>query len=393
MSGPSQKPPRDMHKELKIAVLIRRFITTGGAEKYAVEVTKRLAKSHDVHVFAQEWTSFPQSHITFHRIPRPLSRPNFINQLFFSFFTRRIIDPSFDIIHSHERVTRFDVLTVHCPCYRGFITEQKNQWGKIKAWISVCTSPRHMAYLWLERKQFSYKKNRRFIAVSDKVKKDVQRNYPLPDDYFHLAYPGVDMDQYNSERAKQWRIQQRSRLGISDDEMVILFVGTEFKRKGLDTLLTAYTHLPKHKTRLVIAGGGDSKRYTARAQALGVLDRVTFLGLVSDMGPIYAMSDVYVLPTLSDPYAMAPIEAMVFNVPTITSCPKFAGSSENIRHGEALLINNPQDPEEIAKAMVYLMDKEHRNRLGRKGRNLAKNLTWDNTTTATLKTYHEIMAL
>jgi hypothetical protein len=41
-------------KRLKIAVLVRRFVTTGGMERYCVEVTRRLAREHDVHVFAQE---------------------------------------------------------------------------------------------------------------------------------------------------------------------------------------------------------------------------------------------------------------------------------------------------------------------------------------------------
>ena len=40
---------------MKIALLIRRYITTGGAERYAVEVARRLARVHEVHVFAQQW--------------------------------------------------------------------------------------------------------------------------------------------------------------------------------------------------------------------------------------------------------------------------------------------------------------------------------------------------
>lgn len=71
---------------MKIAVLIRRFVLTGGAERYAVEVTRRLAREHDVSVFAQEWSFEGKENITFHKIPRFFRRPNFLNQLFFFFF-------------------------------------------------------------------------------------------------------------------------------------------------------------------------------------------------------------------------------------------------------------------------------------------------------------------
>ena len=168
-------PSRALPKErLKIAVLIRGFFTTGGAERYAVELTRRLARTHEVHVFAQEWSFEGAEKIIFHKIPRFFIKPSYLNQLVFSFFTRRALDPSFDIIHSHERVTRFDVLTVHCPCFRSSITGKKSLWKNAFSNLSIALSPRKAAYLWLEKKQFSFTRKRLLIAVSEKVKRDVQ---------------------------------------------------------------------------------------------------------------------------------------------------------------------------------------------------------------------------
>jgi len=386
--------PKQHDGRLKIAVLVRRFVTTGGAERYAYEVTRRLALKHDVHIFAQEWSFEGSEQLTFHKIPMPLAKPSFVNQLLFSFFTRRALKNAyFDIVHSHERVTQFDVLTIHCPCYRGFITDQKRLWGKMKVWLSVATSPRHLAYLWLEKKQFTYQKNRLLIAVSNNVRRNVQRNYGLPDKIFRLAYPGVNADQFSPQKNDELRNQTRSQLGISKDEVVILFVGTEFKRKGLGPLLEAYALLPEAKTRLIIAGGGDTSKYTRLAQNFGIANTVTFLGLVGDMGPIYTVADICVLPTLSDPYAMAPIEAMASGVATITSSSLYAGSSERIENGEALLVNDPSNSEEIAHALGKLLDKDHRTKLAHKGHQLAKKLTWEITTAETLSTYYELLQL
>ena len=52
---------------MKIALLLRRFITTGGAERYAVEIVRRLAAMHEVHIFAQEWDQEPAG-VIFHRV-------------------------------------------------------------------------------------------------------------------------------------------------------------------------------------------------------------------------------------------------------------------------------------------------------------------------------------
>ena len=73
---------------LKIAVLIRNFSSSGGgAERYCVELTNRLSKIHEVHVFCQHNEEFIDS-IVFHNIPQWFTRPRYINQLLFSLLTK-----------------------------------------------------------------------------------------------------------------------------------------------------------------------------------------------------------------------------------------------------------------------------------------------------------------
>jgi len=384
-TGPSKK-------RLKIAILVRRFITTGGMERYCVEVARRLAMKHDVHVFAQEWSWDGDEKITFHRIPKFLTKPNFLNLLFFSYFTRKSLDESFDIIHSHERVTHFDTLTVHCPCFRTYITEEESPWKRMLIWLSVGVSPRKMAYLWLENRQFSFKRKRLLIAVSDIVRRNVQANYQLPDEYFGIAFPGVDGNLLKKEDSAQKRETERKRLGIGKDDLVILFVGTEFKRKGLDALLRGFALIARPDMRLLIAGGGEKKRrYYRLVKKLGIEHNVLFLGLIEDMEKVYAVSDIYILPTLSEPAGMAPLEAMAAGIPTIISSSKYAGSAEQIKDGEALILENPDKPQDIADALSRLMDKGLRIDLGAKGREIAKRMTWDKTAGDTMAVYERIL--
>lgn len=375
----------------KIAVLVRRFITTGGAERYALEVTRRLARENEVHVFAQEWSYDGDEPISFHKIPKFFERPTFLNQLLFSYFTRKALDSSYDIIHTHERVSHFDVLTIHCPCFRTFITNEKRLWKKALTWISVALSPRKLGYLWLEKRQFTQRRERLLIAVSENVKENVQANYPLPDDYFRLVYPAVDKNWGAKAKTDTDSKKIREELCVREDDLVILFVGTEFKRKGLEALLRGYAMIPHSKTKLLVAGGGDQKYYAGLAKDLGIEKDTIFLGLVEDVKSLYAISDVYVLPTLSDPAPMAPLEAMACGVATVLSCREYAGTAEHVKDGEALILNDPKDPREIAECLSRMTSEDFRRELGEKGRQLAKKLTWEKATQETLDVYREIL--
>jgi UDP-glucose:(heptosyl)LPS alpha-1,3-glucosyltransferase len=250
-----------------------------------------------------------------------------------------------------------------------------------------------MAYLWLEKKQFTYDKGRLLIAVSENIKKNVQDNYPLPDDSFRLAYTAVDSDMAKKGCNINRQKQLRSKFGIADDALVFLFVGTEFKRKGLDALLKAVASIPRSNIKLVVAGGGGGKlkEYTRLAKNLGLGDDVIFLGLVRDVEELYGISDVYILPTLLDPCPLAPLEAMASGVATIMSCSKYAGTAELIKNGEAVILENPKDSQEIANALRLLMDESCREELKEKGRRLAETLTWERTTEDTLSTYYQVM--
>lgn len=378
-----------MQTKLKVAILVRRFTTTGGAERYAVEVARRLALIHEVHVFAQEWTLEGNENIRFHKIPKYFNSPRFLNALVFDFFTRRDVDASFDIVHSHERVRKFDVLTIHCPCFKTFLTRKKNNMERWLAWLSTAISPRKLAYLWLEKNQFTPNKQRAWLAVSHYVKANVQESYALPDECFRIAYPGVGTGFNQNPPAN--RTADRLNLGVAENELALLFVGTEFKRKGLDALLQAVALARSAPFKLLVAGGGDSRSYAATAEQLGIKDRVIFLGLVSDIERIYALADIFVLPTLNDPFGMSIMEAMASGVPAITSCAAYNGCAETIREGEALLLEHPQDPQEIADALSLLIDDDYRHDLARRGRKLARYITWENTAKQTLAAYQAVM--
>ncbi|MEQ1656540.1 MAG: glycosyltransferase family 4 protein [Nitrospira sp.] len=387
MSGPEQSC------RLKIAVLIKRFLRTGGAEKYAMEVVRRLARDHEMHVFAQEWAFEGPEPITFHKIPRVCRKPAWLNQLLFSYCCRRAVWGEFDVVHSFEKVSTFDVMTVQSPCFKssGFAAEPP--WKRVLGWMRPSFSPRKMAWLWLEREQFSDDPARVVIAVSEYVKRNVQAQYPLPDERFRLAYTGVEVSPATVVVSRHERDELRARWDIGSNDLVVLFVGTEFKRKGLDALLQGFAKVPRARFKLLIAGGGGERieYYKKLVEKLHLDSEVRFLGLVDHIDRIYLVADMYILPTLADPCPLAPLEAMAAGVATVMSSSTYNGTAELIRQGEAVILSNPQDPEEIAGALLTLMDDHVRQQVAVKGQQLARQLTWDKTAGVTEAAYRDVI--
>ena len=369
---------------MKVGLLIRRFITTGGAERYAVEVAKRLADQCELHVFAQEIGVEPPG-IQIHKLRLISEKPRYLNQLHFSQQTASLQD-RFDIIHSHERVSAFDVLTIHCPCFRGGYLGERTGFRRLLRLMMAGISPRISYYLRQESRQFNRLSGRRFIAVSRHVMNDVLSHYPLDENDFHIAYPGVNADAFHPANEDQ-RASARKGFGIPPDVLVVGFVGTEFARKGLGTLIEAMGHLRGMPVSLLVAGGGDATPFLKKATDLGVAGQITFVGLLTDVNVAYAASDIYILPTLSDPCPMAPLEAMACGLPAIVSNERITGVAEHIRNDEAILLQNPRAPLEIAGAIRRLLDPATRRIFADKGLALVQKITWEETSLRTMEAY------
>lgn len=362
-------------------MVIRRFTTTGGAERYAVEIARRLAGQCELHVFAQE-IGVELPGVRLQQLARFAEKPRYLNQMHFAHQVSKLRG-RFDVIHSHERVNHFDVLTVHCPTFKGGYLDTAS--ALVRTWRSTTRgfSPRVAYYLWQEARQFRSAPGRRFIAVSRHVMRDVIVQYGLRETDFDFAYPGVDLERF-APAGPAARAAARAQFGCADDELVVAFVGTEFERKGLGALVKAMELLQGERVRLLVAGGGDPRGFEN--------ERAQFLGLVADVQTVYAAADLYALPTLSDPSPMAPLEAMACGLPVIVSNAQWTGVAEHVQQGEAVLLTDPRNPAELAQAIRSLKDPAGRMAYAAQGLALARRITWDETARRTLDAYRRSLA-
>ncbi|CAM8657775.1 GT4_WbuB-like domain containing protein [Comamonadaceae bacterium] len=365
-----------MTERLRIAVLSRNFsVTGGGAERYSISVVEQLAQEHDVHVFAQTIShDFPG--VTYHQVPMPVERPRWINQLYFAWKTWRATRRGFDIVHSHENTWHGNVQTVHVLPVKHTLFNGKRGFGLALRWLKVVTSPRLLAYLWLEERRFAFAYKKKVVCASTTLKEVVERAFPDSRGMLEVITPGVDAVPGPATAAV--KAEARRALELPDDVPVLLFVGNDFGKKGLKTLLNALATLDRTVQLLVIGRSERIGEYEQQATALGLRSRVHFRGSMSEMSVAYGAADMLVHPTLEDSYGMVVLEAMAHGLPVVVSDAPFSGIAKDLTLGaNALLLSKPTDAIDLASKIEMLLgDRAAASALGTGAVKFAQENSW-----------------
>jgi UDP-glucose:(heptosyl)LPS alpha-1,3-glucosyltransferase len=127
------------------------------------------------------------------------------------------------------------------------------------------------------------------------------------------------------------REKSREELNLKPDQIALLFAGSGWERKGLHFAIEAAELCGNHKLRLLVAGRGNARLYKTKRLRFWREEPVQFLGEVADMLQVYAAADIFILPTIYDPFSNACLEALASGLPVITT--RSNGFSEIIENG------------------------------------------------------------
>jgi len=183
------------------------------------------------------------------------------------------------------------------------------------------------------------------VAVSPLVAAQLKSYFQRED--VDVIRNAVDTLRFTPEVRVARRNASRQFLSYAEDDLVLLLIGNDWKKKGLDTLLKALALLSDLPLRLLVAGSDDPSFYRPLLDRLNLQDRVRFEKPSSDVLSFYAAADLYIGPSLEDAFNLPILEAMACGLPVIASAN--AGASEFIRDGETgLILRDPQDHLELA---------------------------------------------
>jgi UDP-glucose:(heptosyl)LPS alpha-1,3-glucosyltransferase len=229
---------------------------------------------------------------------------------------------------------------------------------------------------------------RRVVAVSERVRKQLKEYHHVPDERIVIIPNGINLDRFDPSNANS-RAEIRRSLGIAEDVPVLLFVGNQFRLKGLEFAIRALAEM-KTQAVLLVVGSDTVTPFKRLAEKRGVSDRVIFAGSRSDLPRIYPAADALVLPTLYETFALVCLEAMASGLPVLAS--PVGGIEDYLRDG----VNGfhiQRNPSHIAvKLDRILTDRDLHARIREEGLATAAHYAWEKIAKQYLSLFDEVIA-
>jgi UDP-glucose:(heptosyl)LPS alpha-1,3-glucosyltransferase len=300
---------------MKIAVIRQECsFRKGGAERYAANLCRELAEmGHEAWVVAE--TLDPEIHPALKHAPVKVNHATSATRSgsFHENSQQAVKQLEVDAVLALSRSFPADAFRVSDPLHRYWMKVRYPD--PLRRWIENL-NPRHRTILRLENSIFDPANTRMILTNSQLSKTLIREYYDYPQERIHVVYNGVDLEHFRPAETNR-------------DVPRLLFVGQDFRRKGLAAVIDALAMLPGCTLRVV--GRDDPAPYRSQAERLGIADRIEFLGATGGIREIYQDADLFVFPTLYDPFANVCLEALACGLPVLTTTTN--GASEILTEG------------------------------------------------------------
>ena len=370
---------------LRIAIVSPEVGTGAGVPHYWHALATVMAQRHEVHVFAARANRASLAGIKVHSVWALLAGWFLLHATFYiailaQFTLARLLRRErFDLVLGIGALTPFaDVATVHFVQAREIELQDRGLFPRDRRSVGLASLDYALYSRTMGRlgRNFYRRSLTRIVAISEAVKQDLVRFEGASSSSIVVIPNGVDIVRFHPANRESFRTETRRELGIENDDALVLFVGNSWGRKGLCTAIEAIQGLDQAHVHLVVVGEGIPQVFLQEVPA-DVLERIHFVGnQPTSVERYYAAADVFLLPTLYEPFGLVILEALASGVPSIVSA--CAGASEWLVDGEdALLLSDPSDGEEARNALRSVLSSPDLARaLSENGRRKAEELQW-----------------
>lgn len=228
----------------------------------------------------------------------------------------------------------------------------------------------------------------RVASVSGFTKQMLVNHYNLNPNKIRVVHNGINPDSYYTSEQEVSGINALKDAGYK----IVLFVGRITIMKGPDYFIRAAKRVLEYnpKVAFVFAGSGDMEGQIMNEVAqMGISDKVFFAGFLRgrELSSLYKAADLFVMPSVSEPFGLTPLEALIHGTPVLVS--KQTGVSEVLKHA---LKTDFWDVDDMAdKILSAIEHKSMRTTLSQNGNREAKLCTWDTAANKCLDIYNQMI--
>ena len=232
-----------------------------------------------------------------------------------------------------------------------YLAYRKLDEGKLKG-LSFSLNPLHRMLLSIEKRAFEQPELKLLFANSHRVRQEILEHYNVDPKKIVVIHNGVEWQQMQPifDRWEEQKIPACKKFGLDPHVFQFLFIGHNYRRKGLDKLLLALSHLSHYNFQLSVIGREKNlNAYRYKTEKLGLRDKVFFFGSSQEIFSFYQLADALVIPSLYDPFANVTVEALAMGLFVISS--KTNGGSEVLTKDSGVIIDTLEDSHSFTAAL------------------------------------------
>ena len=340
-----------------------------------------------IYLIRENKTDFGGAEIYLKRLSDKLTFYGIDHEVINSFFPRflpswlRIILFNIQVTVGKKRKFYFSLERIICPnVYRAGD-------GVHRVFLRVVKKSRlnllHPLYFFLEKKCFN--RAEKIIANSKMIREQIIDEYNIDPTKIKVIYNGISHCKIDYKAS--WE-KLSSEFHLQMNTKIILFVGSGFKRKGVDEFLQILSKLEYQDFKAFIVGKEKKMNsYRFRANELGLKEKVFFTGSIRNVNDFYVVADVFILPTRYEPFSNVILEAMSFGSIVFTT--KQNGAHEII--SDEFIMSHSEDFSVVNKIDALLNDPVLLNKHKELNIKVAKNYTIERNMSETLSVINKIM--
>ena len=338
---------------MKLAFSIFKYYPYGGLERDFLRIAKACQqRGHQIYVYTMQW----QGEIPEEFNLRKINIKSFSNHQRSIKFANAL--PSYlkldkpDIVIGFNRMPHLDIYFAGDPCYQAQAQKKHGNWYRFL--------PRYRTYTALEKAVFAPETNTEILLLTAQAQANFIHYYQTPAERFHIMPPGIAPDRILPDNHAQLRDELRQEFNITAEHYLILMIGSDFKRKGVDRALYALASLPKsmrNNVKLMIIGEGNAKPYLQLAQQLNTQNNVLFMGGRQDIMRFLMGADLLLHPAYQETAGMVLLEALVARLPVLVTAN--CGYAPFIEKSQAgMLVSQPFQQQELNNLIQQMLQRD-----------------------------------
>lgn len=298
-----------------VAFCLYKYFPFGGLQRDFMRIASTVAaRGHHVRVYTQSWEGDCPKAFELIRVPVKSHTNHGRNAEYYAWVQEHLKTYPADRVVGFNKMPGLDVYFAADVCYAEKVAQEKGFFYRLTS--------RYRHYAAFERATFEQGKSTKLMMLTDKQIADFQKHYQTEPERFQILPPGIYPDRKYSEQIPDSREIYRQKNGINEQQNLLLQVGSDFVRKGVDRSIEALASLPeslRHNTLLFVVGQDKPRKFEALAEKLGVRSNVRFFSGRNDVSELMAAADLLLHPAYQEAAGIVLLEAIAAGLPVLVT--------------------------------------------------------------------------